>query len=462
MNATIASRFSVRLPKTITLDGSKKSASYKVTCEGDFPGNQKVVAVPDAAVTLSSNDKADVVAPISQDKTEWLYNESNVEGNGSVNAAGITAGDWNGVFNFNISLDDADVSGHVHAYSETITKQPTCTEDGEKTLTCECGDTKTAVIPATGHNYVDGECTECHKVVIPDVAPVGAIADWKYSINNGSVLLEKYINTEKRDVIVYDSYEIDGVTYPTVFAHNAVQGNYKILSVAFGDNVVTDTLSFNSMFYSCTRLTKIDFGGLTKLKPTDMSRMFSNCYELTDLDVSGFDTSNVTDMHQMFYSLSKLTDLDVSNFDTSNVTNMRSMFNDCEVLTRLDVSNFDTSKVTDMQAMFDGCRGIANLDLSNFDTSNVTDMSYMFAFCDVLADLNLSSFDTSNVTTVARMFSKCPALASLDLSSFDTHNVTVMGNMFSDCPVASVKVTTGKWTLNAADIDLGDGILQYN
>lgn len=164
MNATIASRFSVRLPKTITLDGSKKSASYKVTCEGDFPGNQKVVAVPDAAVTLSSNDKADVVAPISQDKTEWLYNESNVEGNGSVNAAGITAGDWSGVFNFNISLDDADVSGHVHAYAETITKQPTCTEDGEKTLTCECGDTKTAVIPATGHNYVNGVCGECGAV----------------------------------------------------------------------------------------------------------------------------------------------------------------------------------------------------------------------------------------------------------------------------------------------------------
>ena len=164
MNATIASRFSVRLPKTITLDGSKKSASYKVTCEGDFPGNQKVVAVPDAAVTLSSNDKADVVAPISQDKTEWLYNEINVEGNGSVNAAGITAGDWNGVFNFNISLDDADVSGHVHAYAETITKQPTCTEDGEKTLTCECGDTKTAVIPATGHNYVNGVCGECGAV----------------------------------------------------------------------------------------------------------------------------------------------------------------------------------------------------------------------------------------------------------------------------------------------------------
>ncbi|MDE6568687.1 MAG: hypothetical protein K2K70_13290 [Lachnospiraceae bacterium] len=42
---------------------------------------------------------------------------------------------------------------HGHKYTETVTKEPTCTEDGEKTLTCDCGDTKTEVIPATGHNW---------------------------------------------------------------------------------------------------------------------------------------------------------------------------------------------------------------------------------------------------------------------------------------------------------------------
>ena len=52
---------------------------------------------------------------------------------------------------------EQETEAHEHSYTETITKEATCTEDGEKTLTCECGDTKTEVIPATGHifeNYV--------------------------------------------------------------------------------------------------------------------------------------------------------------------------------------------------------------------------------------------------------------------------------------------------------------------
>ena len=46
VDATVASTFSVSVPKTIQLDGAKKSASYKVTCSGDFPANKKVTVVP--------------------------------------------------------------------------------------------------------------------------------------------------------------------------------------------------------------------------------------------------------------------------------------------------------------------------------------------------------------------------------------------------------------------------------
>lgn len=46
---------------------------------------------------------------------------------------------------------------HEHVYTEVITTEATCTTDGLKTLTCECGDTYTEPITATGHvfsNYV--------------------------------------------------------------------------------------------------------------------------------------------------------------------------------------------------------------------------------------------------------------------------------------------------------------------
>ena len=50
-----------------------------------------------------------------------------------------------------------------HSYSETITKEATCTVEGVKTLTCTvCGDTKTESIPVIEHNYVNGKCSGCN------------------------------------------------------------------------------------------------------------------------------------------------------------------------------------------------------------------------------------------------------------------------------------------------------------
>ena len=52
---------------------------------------------------------------------------------------------------------------HSHIYTETVTKEPTCETDGEKTFTCECGDSYTEPVKAAGHvfeNYVsNGDAT---------------------------------------------------------------------------------------------------------------------------------------------------------------------------------------------------------------------------------------------------------------------------------------------------------------
>lgn len=42
---------------------------------------------------------------------------------------------------------------HTHNYTEEITTDATCEADGLKTFTCECGDTYTEAIIASGHNY---------------------------------------------------------------------------------------------------------------------------------------------------------------------------------------------------------------------------------------------------------------------------------------------------------------------
>lgn len=52
-------------------------------------------------------------------------------------------------------------SSHTHSYTETVTTEPTCTTEGVKTFTCECGDSYAEAIPATGHDYVNGICSRC-------------------------------------------------------------------------------------------------------------------------------------------------------------------------------------------------------------------------------------------------------------------------------------------------------------
>lgn len=57
-----------------------------------------------------------------------------------------------------------DDPNHKHSYTESTTKEPTCTKEGEITYKCECGDSYTDSIPATGkHYYEDGKCKDCGK-----------------------------------------------------------------------------------------------------------------------------------------------------------------------------------------------------------------------------------------------------------------------------------------------------------
>ena len=50
-----------------------------------------------------------------------------------------------------------------HSYDDGVqTVAPGCETEGEMTYTCAaCGDKKTEVLPATGHSYVDGHCSNC-------------------------------------------------------------------------------------------------------------------------------------------------------------------------------------------------------------------------------------------------------------------------------------------------------------
>lgn len=66
--------------------------------------------MPDETVDLYSKNKDGVIGSIEQDKTKWIHLEVETDANGTITAKEITAGSWNGTFNFNINLDKSDAS----------------------------------------------------------------------------------------------------------------------------------------------------------------------------------------------------------------------------------------------------------------------------------------------------------------------------------------------------------------
>ena len=83
---------------------------------------------------------------------------------------------WNkiDIYRFNEPLLNATIHynyvPHKHSYSSSVTKEASCTKDGVLTFACDCGESYTEIIPATGHKYKlissdPGSCTSASKDV---------------------------------------------------------------------------------------------------------------------------------------------------------------------------------------------------------------------------------------------------------------------------------------------------------
>lgn len=173
VNYSQSSTYFVTIPKTITL-GADKKAAYSIKVEGDIIANKQVCVVPVDGIEdtevfdfymadqTAGSTKGDVVAEVSQAKFYWNHEEAAAgytETDNYVAADSLSAGKWKGNFQMEISMRTDPA--HIHNYVGEVTKEPTCTEKGEKTYTCDCGDSYIEEIPAKGHHYEDGECTDC-------------------------------------------------------------------------------------------------------------------------------------------------------------------------------------------------------------------------------------------------------------------------------------------------------------
>ena len=97
---------------------------------------------------------------------------------------------------------------HEHAYIETITTEATCETDGEKTFTCECGDTYTEPIATQGHvfetytsnndaTYIgDGtETAKCNNCEVTDTRTAeGSMLTYTYTDMDTTMYAQQTVN----------------------------------------------------------------------------------------------------------------------------------------------------------------------------------------------------------------------------------------------------------------------------
>ena len=118
VTVNIGSKFTVTIPKKITLSGADGVSAYNVTAKGSIGALESIEVVPDEDFILISAGKADVPTTVAQTKTSFDYADACMEdasgnlvgttatGNVSADKDKLSAGIWSGKFNFNISLKE--------------------------------------------------------------------------------------------------------------------------------------------------------------------------------------------------------------------------------------------------------------------------------------------------------------------------------------------------------------------
>ena len=131
----MGAEFSVDGETADTVDvvaGDTKTVTAKLT--PDVNGFVSWSCKESGAVVKASGNSADVTIPDSVQPGEEYH-------------VTATYGNFSKTFGFRV------IHHYVHNYVGVVTTQPTCTQDGVKTFTCECGATYTEPVKALGHDF---------------------------------------------------------------------------------------------------------------------------------------------------------------------------------------------------------------------------------------------------------------------------------------------------------------------
>ena len=155
-----------------------------------------------------------------------------------------------------------------------VTKQPTTTETGVRTFTCQkCGTTRTEAIAT---------------LEVPRATPGSVVKDkatngvYRVLQDGLSVQFMKPITKKKASVKIPERIQVNGISCAvTEIAANAFKSNTSLKSVSIGKNV---TIIGTNAFYGCKKLSKVSGGtGIAKIS----DKAFYNCVSLTSITIPG-------------------------------------------------------------------------------------------------------------------------------------------------------------------------------
>lgn len=159
--------------------------------------------------------------------------------------------------------NDTPVIEHTHNFGEWYETAPTCTADGYKTRTCECGETETVTIPATEHTMSGGFCTVCGY-------------PYSYSPDFTGVKIAGYADKTVTSLVLKAEFDGSAVT---AIGSSAFFGFEKLTGITLPDTV---TAIDPYAFHGCSKLESITLPAVTTVIDNGA---FSGCTSLTTVNI---------------------------------------------------------------------------------------------------------------------------------------------------------------------------------
>ncbi|MGO5053355.1 InlB B-repeat-containing protein [Lachnospiraceae bacterium LCP25S3_G4] len=109
-----AIKYSVKIPKTVVLDGKTGKGEYVIGVKGSIP-EEKTLEVKPSGMKIqleeqkaSLDKKQDVIAKITQNKMKWSVRDLQIDTwskeKGTIMTDHLSAGNWKGSVSFNVSI----------------------------------------------------------------------------------------------------------------------------------------------------------------------------------------------------------------------------------------------------------------------------------------------------------------------------------------------------------------------